>query len=77
MCGVLRVLLYREGMNRMENMCSPRPSLPYTVLTRSTLFDISSTCSSASLEHSHENGNWLATKWAAAAHDVFLAAFVA
>ena len=75
MCGVLRVLLYREGMNRMENMCSPRP--PYTVLTRSTLFDISSTCSSASLEHSHENGNWLATKWAAAAHDVFLAAFVA
>jgi hypothetical protein len=56
-CGVLRVLLYREGMNRMENMCSPRPSLPYTVLTRSTLFDISSTCSSASLEHSHENGN--------------------
>jgi len=30
-CGVLRVLLYREGMNRMENMCSPRPSLPYTV----------------------------------------------
>jgi hypothetical protein len=26
-CGVLRVLLYREGMNRIENMCSPRPSL--------------------------------------------------